>query len=562
MSVAAGAVLSDQSRRETGLLGVIASTDHKRIGLHLGLCAFAFFLIGGLMALAIRVQLATPNTGFVDADTYNELFTMHGSTMIYLFVTPMAMAMATYLVPLQLGAARIACPRVALAGFWIWLSGGLTMQSGWLTATGAGRDGWFSYVPLSDASNTPGVGQDLWTLGVILAVSGTILVAACVLGTIVRHRAPGMSLLRMPLFTWASLVSVLMVVASFPVLVVAMALLFIQRQGVDIYHGFNGYIDYEDMFWFFGHPVVYVMFFPYLTAAAEAIAVNARKRWFGYSAFVLSMMTFSVLSMSVWGHHMFITGGVTNQYFAFTSTLLVVPAGIEYFDMIGTLLGGSIVLRTSMLFALAFFLQFLIGGLSGIWVASPTLDYAANDTYFVIAHFHYTLFAGSIFGFFAGVYHWFPKVTGARLRERLGVAHFVLLVIGTNLTFFPMFIVGAEGMPRRIAEYPQDPSWGTPNLIESIGAAIIALAVLVFLANVVTSLRHRVPAGDDPWGGHTLEWATSSPPPRYNFVGALPPITSFSPLLDLREREQDARASDRALGARDSAAPMAGEARR
>ena len=373
-------------------------------------------------------------------------------------------------------------------------------------------------------------------LGVILAAAGMIAMAGCVVATIARRRAPGMSLLRMPVFTWTELASMLMVVAAFPALIVAMSLLYVDRHGGRIYTGFNGTIDYQDLFWFFGHPVVYVMFFPYLGAAAEAIATSARKKWFGYVAFVASIMAFAALSMSVWAHHMFVTGGVTNQYFAFTSTLLIIPAGIEYFDMIATLIGGSLVLRTSMLFGLAFFLQFLIGGLSGIFVSSPVLDYHANNSYFLIAHFHYTLFAGSVFGFFAGVYHWFPKLTGALLRESLGKLHLVLLVIGSNLTFFPMFFLGAQGMPRRISRYPTHPGWGTLNLIESIGAGIIALGVLTLhrqrgrlaastrarggrpmarahagmgdlLAAAATELRHRAPA--DP-----LVHAAAGPSPR------------------------------------------------
>jgi cytochrome c oxidase subunit 1 len=476
----------------------------------------------------------------VSDNTYSELFTMHGSTMIYLFVTPMAIALGMYLVPLQIGAPSISAARTALAGFWIWLAGGIIMQSGWLTSDGAGRDGWFSYVPLSDSSNTPGVGQDLWVLGVILAAVGTLVMAACLLATIVRRRAPGMALLRMPVFTWTSLVTVLMVVGAFPALIVAMTLLYIDRTTTaHIYTGFSGAIDYQDLFWFFGHPVVYVMFFPYLGAAAEAIAVGARKRWFGYKAFVASIMAFAALSMSVWAHHMFTTGGVTNQYFAATSTALIVPAGIEYFDMIGTLIGGALVLRCSMLFALTFFLQFLIGGLSGIFVASPVLDYHANNSYMVIAHFHYTLFAGSVFGFFAGVFHWFPKVTGAMLRERLGKIQLAVMVVGTNATFFPMFLLGQDGMPRRISRYGQHPSWATLNRIETVGAGIIAVGIVLFLVNVVVSLRQRVPAGDDPWDAHTLEWATSSPPPPLNFERALPPIRSYAPLLDLREAAED-----------------------
>ncbi len=526
--------------RVGGWLGALTSTDHKRMGTNLIVASLVFFLAGGVMALLMRAQIAQPNEAFVSDNTYSELFTMHGSTMIYLFVTPMAIAMGIYLVPLQIGAPNIAAPRLTLAGFYTWLAGGLIMQSGWVSEGGAGRTGWFSYPPLSNGTNTPGIGMDSWVLGVILVSIGLTVMAATVAWTIARHRAPGMSLLRMPVFTWTELVTVLMAVGSFPVLTVVMTLLLIDRRTNTIFTGYSGSIDYQDLFWFFGHPVVYVMFFPYLGAAAEAIAVNARKRWFGYVAFVASVMVFAALSMAVWGHHMFTTGGVTNQYFAFTSTLLAVPAGIEYFDVIATLIGGSLVLRTSMLFGLAFFLQFLIGGLSGIFVASPVLDYHVNDSYFIVAHFHYTLFAGSVFGFFAGVYHWFPKMTGARLREGLGKVHLVLLIIGTNLTFFPMFILGNDGMPRRISRYPTHPGWGTLNLLESIGAGIIALAILVFLINVVVSLRRPVLAGPDPWGGQTLEWATSSPPPPYNFEGPLPPIRSYAPLLDLRHAREDA----------------------
>jgi cytochrome c oxidase subunit 1 len=524
-----------------GWFGQLTSTDHKRLGLNLMVASFAFFLIGGGFALLMRTQLAQPNLSFVSDDTYSALFTMHGSTMIYLFVTPMAIALSVYFIPLQIGATGLAGPRFALTGFWIWLSGGLVMQSGWLTGH-PGRDGWFAYPPLSNGTNTPGVGQDVWVIGVILVATGLTLVGASVLATVARRRAPGMALLRMPVFTWTGLVSVLMVVAAFPVLVFAMALLYADRHGAHLFDSYGGAIDYQDLFWFFGHPVVYVMFFPYLGAAAEAIAVSSHRRWFGYLAFVASVMAFSALSMAVWSHHMFTTGGVTNQYFAFTSTLLAVPAGIEYFDMVGTMIGGALVFRCSMLFGLAFFLQFLIGGLSGIFMASPVLDYHANDSYIIVAHFHYTLFAGSVFGFFAGVYHWFPKVTGALLRERLGKVHLVLLLIGTNVTFFPMFFLGQDGMVRRISRYPSHPGWGTTNLIESIGAGVIAVAIVVFLINVVVSLRERVPAGPDPWQGHTLEWATSSPPPVLNFTEPLPPIHSYAPLLDLRHEREDAEA--------------------
>jgi cytochrome c oxidase subunit 1 len=525
--------------RLSGLIGVLTSTDHKRIGINLGSLSFIYFILGGIFALLMRSQLAVPNGRLLSDNSYNELFTMHGSTMIFLFVTPMAVALALYLVPLQIGSPSLSAPRVALCGFWTWVAGGLVMQSGWFTSTGPGEDGWSAYIPLSSATNTPGTGMDLWVLGVLLATLGVIMMAWTVLLTIFRHRAPGMTMLRIPIFTWTEIVSMLMVIGSFPLLVIALILLYVDRHGAHIYTGFTGSIDWQDLFWFFGHPVVYVMFFPYLGAAAEAVAVNAHKRWFGYLAFVASMMMFSILSMTVWGHHMFVTGGVVNPYFAFTSTALVVPAGIEYFDLVGTLIGGAVLLRTSMLFALMFFIQFLIGGLSGVFMGSPPLDYQVYGTYFIVGHFHYTLFAGSIFGFFAGVYHWFPKLTGARLREGLGKVHFVLLAIGANMTYFPMLLVGLDGMPRWISRYYEHPGWQTLNDVETAGAFIIALAVLVFVVNVVVSLRRRDPAGDDPWLGHTLEWWTSSPPPPHNFERPLPPIRSYAPLLDLREEAAD-----------------------
>jgi cytochrome c oxidase subunit 1 len=343
-------------------------------------------------------------------------------------------------------------------------------------------------------------------------------------------------MLRVPAFTWSMVVTCLMVSFAFPVVIAAMVLLELDRQGVGIFEGVGGAIAYQQLFWFYGHPVVYVMFFPFVGVSLEVIAVFARRRLFGYKPMVVALLLFSALSMSVWAHHMFTTGRIANEYFSLTSTALLVPAGIEYFDAAATLVGGSLLLRTPMLFAIFFFVQFLIGGVTGIFVASPPLDYHVNDTYFVVGHFHYTLFAGSVFGLFAGVYYWFPKWTGALLREGLGKVHFWLLVIGTNVTFFPMFLYGREGMPRRVADYPANAGWGTLNLVSTVGAFVIAAGVLVFLVNVWVSLRSRVEAGPDPWDGHTLEWATSSPPPRHNFDGPLPPIRTFDPLWEQKLR--------------------------
>ncbi len=521
-------------RRIPRPLTLLAGTDHKSLGLRLAGAALAFFAAGGVLALAMRTQLQVPESHFVSHDTYNQLFTMHGSTMIYLFVSPIALALGVYVVPLQIGAAGLWAPRAALAGLWVFLAGGLTMYAGFLTASGAGKSGWTAFDPLSNSTYSPGVGQDFWIFGVMLSAAGLTAIAGCILMTILRRAAPDMTMLRLPVFTWTALVTSLMTVTSFPVLVAAMGMLWVDRQFGGVFGGPDGAIDYQHLFWFYGHPVVYVMFFPFLGAVAEVVAVFSGKRFFGYRAAVLSLLAFTALSMAVWAHHMFATGQVPNRYFSLTSTALLVPAGVEYFDLLATTWRGRIRLTVPMLFALAFIVQFLVGGLTGIFVASPPLDYHVTDTYFVVAHFHYTLLAGSVFGLFAGLYYWFPKATGAMLREGLGRAHFVLMAIGTNLAFFPMFLLGWDGMRRRIATYPAGEHWQGLNVLSTIGAWLIAISMVIFAVNLVSSLRRRVPAGDDPWQGQTLEWATTSPPPPHNF-DALPPVRSHAPLLDLRE---------------------------
>jgi cytochrome c oxidase subunit 1 len=341
-------------------------------------------------------------------------------------------------------------------------------------------------------------------------------------------------MLRMPVFTWAMLATCIMTLAAFPSLLLAMGGLLLDRHGVSVFPGAGGAAAYQHLFWFYGHPVVYTMFFPFVGAALEVLATFSGRRVFGYKGIALSLLAFAALSSAVWGHHMFTTGQVSNLYFSLTSHMLVVPAGMEYVAAAGTLIGGSLVLRTPMLFAIGFFVQFLIGGVSGIYVASPPLDYHAHDSYVVVAHFHYTLFAGSLFGLFAAVYYWWPKVTGIMFHEGLGRVHLWLLVIGTNLAFFPMFLLGYDGMPRRVADYAASEGWTGANLVSTIGAYVIALGMLAFALNVMVSWLQGRPAGPDPWGGQTLEWATSSPPPRHNFTGPLPPIRSAEPLMDLR----------------------------
>jgi cytochrome c oxidase subunit I len=513
-------------------LRTLASTDHKRVAAHALAVAFAFFIAGGVLALIMRGQLAADG-GLVSQSAYNQLFTMHGSTMIYLFMVPVALAVGLYLVPLQVGAADVTGQRAALAGLWLLVIGGLSMWSGFLTSGGAASASWWGFDPLSDSIHSPGSGMELWIFGVVMATLGQLLWAGCILLTALRARAPGMTLMRMPVFTWSMVATCLLTVFAFPALIVALGLLWAQRHFGGVLTGGLGAVDYQQLFWFYGHPVVYVMFFPFVGMVGEIIATFSARRLFGYRAFVLALLAFSGLSMTVWAHHMFTMGQVTNKYFALTSTALVVPGGIEYLDFMATLWRGKLRFTVAFLFALAFLVQFLIGGLTGVILASPPLDYGLNMSYFVIAHFHYTIFAGSAFGLFAGVFYWFPKVTGMLLRERLGRLQLVLMVIGTNVAFFPMFVLGAEGMTRRIARYPASTGWQALNVLETAGALVIALSVLVFIANVVISLRQRRPAGEDPWQGQTLEWATSSPPPRYNFA-ALPPVRSFAPLLDLR----------------------------
>jgi cytochrome c oxidase subunit I len=532
-------------RRRAGPIELLAGTGHKSLGIRLFVTAFVFFLAAGALALLMRTELARPGMQLLSAGSYNELFTVHGSTMFYLFATPAALALGVYMVPLQIGAEDVSRPRLALAGWWLILAAGATMWAGFLTAGGAADSGWYAYEPLSDMLYSPKVGQDLWAVGVLLSALSSLILAGCLLATIVRRRAPGMTMLRLPVFTWSMLISCLMVLTAFPALVIAMALMYADRNWTSVFSGWGGAIDYQHLFWFYGHPVVYVVFFPFVGAVAEVIATFSRKRWFGYRPFVLSLMLFATLSMSVWGHHMFTTGTIANKYFSLTSTALLVPAGIEYFDAVGTMWGGRISLRTPMLFALGFLLTFLVGGLSGIFIGSPPLDYHVTDSYFIVAHFHYTLFGGSVFGMFAAIYYWWPKVTGTMLREGLGKLHFWLTIVGVNLTFFPMFFLGENGMPRRIADYPSSAGWTGLNEVATAGSYVLALSMLVFLANVWVSRRRRVGSGPDPWGGQTLEWCTTSPPPRYNFA-ALPPIRSHAPLLDVRERDRDEAAEAQA----------------
>lgn len=525
----------------------LTTTDHKRIALLTLGAALLMFLVVGVLALIIRAQLAVPDQHLVSNDMYNGLFTIHGSGMIYLVMTPIAIALGLYLVPLQIGAPNVAAPRLAMTGFWLYLAGALLIFWGFLTALGPAAGGWYSYPPLSDSRYTPGIGQTLWIAGVFVAVLGMILQASTVLWTTLLKRGRGVTMLRMPVFTWSSVATNLMVIGSFPALLAAMALLGTGRAFPNIFTVNLWNIGYQHLFWFFAHPVVYVMFFPFVGTVAEVLSTFAGRRFFGYRLTVVSLLVFAGFSMSVWGHHMFTTGQISNDYYSLTSILLLVPAGVEYFGFLATLVGGKLRYPAPMLFALAFVPQFLVGGLTGIMVGTPVIDYQVTDSYFIVAHWHYTLAAGSLFGMFAAFYFWFPKATGLLLDERLGRWHFWLMVVGTNATFLPMFWLGLHGMPRRIATYLPEDGLSLPNLVSSVGAVVLALGVLVWVINVVASVRYRPrAAGDDPWGGLTLEWATSSPPAPTNFDDEhpLPPVRSFAPLLDAREEHERTAGDD------------------
>lgn len=531
-------VLPDSSLRTGGWL---STSDHKRIAILTMITALVLFFGMGALALVMRAQLAQPDLHILSPRVYNQFFTIHGSGMIYLVFTPFAMAFGMYLVPLQVGAPAIAAPRAAMLGFWLYLLGAVAILTGFAVIGGAASSGWTAYVPLSDSVYSPGHGEALWIFGTFCAATGMILMAATILWTAIFKRGPTMTMLRMPVFTWSMVATVLMVLGAFPSLLAALTLLAIGRMDPSVFTHNVWNVGYQHLFWFYGHPVVYVMFFPFVGAVAEVLSTFAGRPFAGYKPTVLSLLAFAALSMSVWGHHMFTTGQASDGYYQLTSTLLSVPAGIEYFGMLATLIGGRLRFPVPMLFALGFIPQFLIGGLTGIMASTPALDYHFQDSYFVVAHFHYTLIGGSLFGFFAGFYFWFPKVTGALLRDGLGKLHFWLMVVGTNLTFGPMFASGILGMPRRVATYYGVPGLGTLNLISTIGAGILGLSMVAFAINVLVSLLNRRPAGVNPWLAHTLEWATASPPPPLNFTPEHPfvRVTSFTPLLDRRLRGEE-----------------------
>jgi cytochrome c oxidase subunit 1 len=533
-----GMTTVDPRRRKFGrtLVKWLTSTDHKVIGNLYLISTFVFFMFGGVMALIIRAELAQPNLQFVTPEAYNQLFTMHGSIMLLLFATPLFSAFANAIMPLQIGAPDVAFPRLNMVAYWFYIGGAAIVLLGFLTPGGSASFGWFAYSPLSNAINSPNVGSDLWIMGFTLGGLATILGAVNFITTIVCMRAPGMTMFRMPIFTWTVLLTSILILIAFPVLAAAFVVLECDRKfGTTVFDADNGgAILWQHLFWFFGHPEVYILALPFFGIASEIIPVFSRKPIFGYKGLVFATIAIAGLSVAVWAHHMYVTGAVNLPFFSFMTMLIAIPTGVKFFNWIGTMWRGSLSFETPMLWTLGFMVTFLFGGLTGIMLSSPVVDFQVSDSYFVVAHFHYVIFGTVVFLMFAGYYFWWPKLTGRMLDEKLGKIHFWLVFIGFQTTFLVQHWLGAAGMPRRYADYLPSDGFTFLNEVSTVGAAILAVSMIPFMWNVYVTWR-RAPkvTVDDPWGwGASLEWATSCPPPRHNFT-SLPPIRSERPAFDL-----------------------------
>ncbi|MFF2963544.1 cytochrome c oxidase subunit I [Streptomyces sp. NPDC057963] len=518
----------------------LSTTDHKTIGNMYLATAFGFFLLAGILAMLMRAELARPGLQIVSPDQYNQLFTIHGTVMMLLFATPTFAGFANAVMPLQIGAPDVAFPRLNALTYWLYLFGGLIVVSGLLLPSGAASFGWFAYAPLNDAIHSPGAGGDLWAMGLVLAGLSTTLGSVNFIATIVSLRAPGMTMFRMPIFTWNILFTSILALLAFPVLTAALLALMADRKfGAHVYDPANGgALLWQHLFWFFGHPEVYIVALPFFGVVTEIISVFSRKPVFGYIGMVGATIAITMLSAAVWAHHMFATGAVLLPFFSLMSFLIAVPTGVKFFNWIGTMWGGSLTFETPMLWSIGFLVTFLLGGLSGVLVASPPMDFHLTDSYFVVAHLHYVLFGTIVFATFAGFYFWWPKMTGRMLDERLGKIHFWTLFVGFQTTFLVQHWLGESGMPRRYADYLAADGFTALNTISSIGAFLLGLSTLPFLYNVWRTAKHAARVDvNDPWGfGRSLEWATSCPPPRHNFE-ALPRIRSDSPAFDLHHPE-------------------------
>src|SRR5215468_171513 len=513
---------TEAKEQQSVLWSWLTTVDHKRIGILYGVTAFIFFVMGGIEALIMRAQLARPDNDLVSAQTFNELFTMHGTTMVFLAIMPLSAAFFNFMVPLQIGARDVAFPRLNALSYWIFLAGGLFLHASFLIGS-VPDTGWFGYANLTSKQFSPGHHVDFWMFGLQILGIASMLAGFNFIVTIVNMRAPGMTLMRMPVFIWMTLVVQFLVVLAFPAITVALILLMFDRFFGTLFYAPAAGADpllWQHLFWIFGHPEVYILILPAMGIVSEVLPTFARKPLFGAPVVIYSGIMIGFFGFGVWSHHMFSVGmgPVADSAFSIATMLIAVPTGVKILNWIGTLWGGRIRFATPLYFALGFIAMFTLGGLSGVMHASPPVDLQQTDSYFIVAHFHYVLFGGSIFGLFAGIYYWWPKIFGKLLDERLGKVHFWLMMIGFNVTFFPMHFLGLIGMPRRIYTYAPDLGWNFWNMVSSIGAFIIAFSFLIFIVNVVKTMRGGVVAGPDPWDARTLEWAIPSPPPVYNFA--------------------------------------------
>ncbi len=518
--------------RRPVVLEWLTTVDHKKLGILYLYFTMFFFAVGGILALLVRTQLAVADNDFVDNHAYNQIFTMHASAMLFLFIIPIWAAFGNYVVPLQIGAADMAFPRINALSFWLLPPAGLLMFAGFLVDGGSAAAGWTAYSPLA---RTMGTGMDLWIIAVVLLGISSTIGAANFLVTMLRMRAPGMTLFRMPVFCWNIFVTSLLQLLATPVLASALAMLYIDRNFGGSFFDPNGggnAVLWQNVFWFYSHPAVYIMILPGFGIALEVIGHFSRKPLFAYRYAVGAFLGILGLSGVVWAHHMFTTGAVLKPFFGFMTFMIGVPTGVKIFNWLATMWRGSISFEPPMLFAIGFVSMFLIGGINGTFSAAVPVDFAIHDTYFVVAHIHYVLFGGSVFAVFGGLYYWFPKIFGRRLSDSLGNAQFVLMFIGFNLAFFPMHLLGLDGMPRRIATY-NNTDWEFLNMLSTTGAFLIAVSMIPFLMAVVKAFMSPADQPNDPWQGNTLEWYTSSPPPVHNFDD-LPEIHSERPLFDLR----------------------------
>jgi cytochrome c oxidase subunit I+III len=531
-------VLTETWKTPAGFRNALSTVDHKIIGKRYIFTAFVFLALGGILAALIRIQLAQPEARFLSADRYNQIFTMHGANMMFLFAVPVMEAMAVYLVPLMVGTRNIAFPRLNAFSYWIYLAGGLLL---WIAfALDMGPDvGWFAYVPLSGPQYGAGKRADIWAQMITFTEVSALAVSVEIVVTIFKQRAPGMSLDRIPLFVWAMLVTSFLVIMAMPAIMVASTSLILDRLvGTHFFNPAEGgdVLLWQHLFWFFGHPEVYIIFLPAVGMISTMIATFARRPVFGYLALVMALIATGILAFGLWVHHMFVTGlpRLGESFFTASSMAIAVPAGIQIFCWLATLWDGTPVFKTPLLFIIGFIITFVIGGLTGVMVASVPFDTQVHDTYFVVAHFHYVLVGGALFPLIGAIYYWLPKITGRMMNERIGRWVFGLIFTGFHLTFFPMHILGLEGMPRRVYTYQPDLAWHGLNLFVSASSAILIAGFLLFFVDAVRSARYGLPSGPNPWDAPTLEWATPSPPPSYNFA-RIPVVNGPNPLWEQRE---------------------------